>query len=452
MALSVNTVWEVRTTGNDANGGGFVTGASGTDRSQQDTAQGTLTTASVVHTTTTQLNVSAGDYTVSAADVGNIFQLAGGTATAGFYQITAADVPNNRWTVDRSLGTAAQTCPGKIGGAVASLGILGHSSALGSDGDGNKVWVKSGTYTLTTSTQNVSGGPLGVFGFASELIIEGYQTTRGDRAARPVLSAGSVTGLSFAISGAGSRQSLFINLEYDANNGSGNVGGFQNTGCFRCVVRNASAANAFGFSGTQTRCAAINCTFGYTGSYSSYCIADSCGTGWNNACTGAFNIAISSTGNGFSMSAGSRQSNSIAYGCLNGFNIASGAGAGTAQVVNCIAYGCGQYGFRSDTVNTLMIFNCAAGSNTSGNTVNCFEDGSITLTSDPFTNTAAKDFSLNNTAGGGALLRAAGIRWGDGFTYDQVNYQDVGVFQHQDTGGSSGPVAQLKQFNKGSPY
>ena len=36
MALSANSVFEVRTAGNDTNGGGFVTGAAGTDYSQQD--------------------------------------------------------------------------------------------------------------------------------------------------------------------------------------------------------------------------------------------------------------------------------------------------------------------------------------------------------------------------------------------------------------------------------
>ena len=44
MALSASTVWEVRpATGSDNNGGGFVTGASGTDYSQQGTAQYALT-------------------------------------------------------------------------------------------------------------------------------------------------------------------------------------------------------------------------------------------------------------------------------------------------------------------------------------------------------------------------------------------------------------------------
>src|SRR5678815_3698011 len=105
MALNAAIVWEVRTTGSDNNGGGFKTGATGTDHTLQDAAFATLTTASKVHSTTTQINVAVGDYTVAAGDVGNVLQITGGTATAGFYEITVVDTANNRWTLDRSAGT-----------------------------------------------------------------------------------------------------------------------------------------------------------------------------------------------------------------------------------------------------------------------------------------------------------------------------------------------------------
>lgn len=440
MALSANTVWEVRTTGDDANGGGFVTGASGVDRSQQDAAHATLTTAATVHTTTTQINVPGGEHTVHANDIGNIFQIAGGTATAGFFQITAVDVPNNRWTLDRSAGTSTQTCSGRMGGALASLGKLGHASALGSDGDGNKVWVKSGTYTLTTTSDNVSGGPLNVTGFATGLVIDGYQTTRGDRAARPLISAGSVTGLSNGpIRGNGSRTGYVANIEYDANNGTGNTGGFHGAGFtyYLCVARNVSVAGGIAFpTATAVRCAAINCNQGFNGNGVQLCIADGCTTGFMQACSGSFNVAKGCT-TGFEMS-GTRQINPVAYNCTNGISYGAAAG-GAAIAVNGIAYGCSNNGFRSPGgVNGLVTINCAAGNNTAGNFSNCLEEGSITLTADPFTDAANDDFSLNSAAGGGALLRAAGIRWGDGLVYDQANYLDVGALQHQDAGGGGG--------------
>ena len=106
MAISSAIVLEIRTGGSDNNGGGFVTGASGTDYSQQDSSQATLTTASTVNSTTTIIDVDSGDYTCSDNDVGNLLQITGGTATAGFYEITARS--GQQWTLDRSAGTSGQ--------------------------------------------------------------------------------------------------------------------------------------------------------------------------------------------------------------------------------------------------------------------------------------------------------------------------------------------------------
>lgn len=441
MPISSNLVLEVRTTGDDLNGGGFITGASGTDRSQQDAAHATLTTASTVHTTTTQINVNAADYTVTSADVGNIFQLTGGTATAGFYQITAADTVNNRWTVDKSAGTSGQTCPGKMGGALASTGKLGHSHLLGSSVANQKAWVKSGTYTLTTTTDNVAGGLLNIGGFAVGVVVEGYQTTRGDRAARPVIHAGSVTGIANGcIRGAGSRSSKVVNIEYNANGGTGNIVGF-GVGPFYylCSVRNASVAGGVGFSGTSAvRCAAISCTVGYGNGGTAYeSIADACSVGFEGGMALSFCIAKGCTTRGYNMSS-SRSLNCLAYNCVDGFDWTSSVG-GPSVNINSIAYGNSGFGFRSSFgTGAHFTLSCAGGSNTSGNFSGTIDEGAITLSVDPFTNAAGGDFSLNNTAGGGALLRAAGIRFGDALNYDQVDYRDVGPFQHQDAGGGGG--------------
>lgn len=92
----------------------------------------TLTAATVVHSTTTQINVAIGDYTVNANDDGNIVQITGGTATAGYYRIASVDVPNNRWTLDRSAGTAGQTVVGTMGySAYVSGGKLGPYDGSG---------------------------------------------------------------------------------------------------------------------------------------------------------------------------------------------------------------------------------------------------------------------------------------------------------------------------------
>jgi hypothetical protein len=433
VALSADTVWEVRTGGNDDNGGGFVTGASGTDRSQQDAAHATLTTASVVHSTTTQINVAVGDFTVSAADVGNIIQVSVNGGALAYYQITVADVPNNRWTVDRSLGTAGQTVAGSMGGALASPGGAAAAATV----TGNLIWVKAGTYTLSTATPG-KGGPVL---FASTIIVkmEGYSATRGDRAGRPVLSAGAQTTLSlFAPQGAADQQ--FVHLQADGNNGSG-VSGFVFAALARpaaidCVAVDCDQASAVGFSATASAthpfqfCKASNCTTGFTGG-SLKCWADGCGTGFNIATLCAQEcLATDCTGDGFSASV----SGTKFFRCTSdgnggdGFDVAQGC-----SLTECLATN--NTGFGINGATSGFLFNCASYNNTAGRTdlTSRYDWEPITLSVDPYTNAAADDYSLNNTAGGGADLRAAGID-----PPGQTDNADIGALQHADPAASGG--------------
>ena len=171
MALSANTVWEVRPgvgNGLSTNGGGFVTGASGTDRSQQAAAHATVT---VVSGTLLKLATVIG-YTVTAADVGNIYNNVGvGSSISGLYQIIAVDVPNNNWQFDRSIGTMAlQTGSGSMGGAFNSIASLHNVTVAG-----NTVHIKnSGT---DTPGQSVTF-PVGTA--QAPVTISGYNAARGD--------------------------------------------------------------------------------------------------------------------------------------------------------------------------------------------------------------------------------------------------------------------------------
>jgi len=86
--LSGLIVWEIRSNGNDNNGGGFKTGASGTDYSQQTSPQYALTSVTTAGAGATFLLASA-----SADMVGNIAHVVSGTNfTAGFYEITSVSV------------------------------------------------------------------------------------------------------------------------------------------------------------------------------------------------------------------------------------------------------------------------------------------------------------------------------------------------------------------------
>src|SRR3990167_5684505 len=238
MAIAAATVFEVRTGGSDNNGGGVVTGASGTDRSQQDAAHATLSTASLVNATTTIIDVAAGDYTCTAADVGNILQITGGSATAGIYQITARSA--QQWTLDRSCGTAGQTVVGAMGGAFASPGKAAAAVTV----SGNLIWVKASTYVVTTATPGAAG-PVDLL--TGMVKAEGYATTRGDRAGRPILQRSSADGLGtfYLYTLGGNVGQRLIHFEADGGSNAGASGFSHVSGrddLFDCIARNCDQA------------------------------------------------------------------------------------------------------------------------------------------------------------------------------------------------------------------
>ena len=151
MALSANTVLEVRLTGSDTNGGGFVTGAAGTDWSQQDSPQYSVTDG-----------VATGNTVVSSASaafgtdvVGNLVYLQGGTGSlvAGWYQITARTSGNI--TLDRNVA-AGTGITLKIGGALASPGQAGAIATV----SGIRTYIKynASPYVATSALTNIAGG------------------------------------------------------------------------------------------------------------------------------------------------------------------------------------------------------------------------------------------------------------------------------------------------------
>src|SRR5262249_6018915 len=182
MALPAATTWEIRTAGSDSNGGGFVAGASGTDYSQQDSAQYTFTDLVVDASVNTK--VTSASHNFVAADVGNIMQINSGTGwTVGFYQIVS--VASNAATLDRSPA-AVNTTGGTfhVGGALLTLGSIINSTSSQAK-DGNVIWIKAGTYTVTASIT------LPANGFTSSsgpLTFIGYNTSRGDRSTKPLIT------------------------------------------------------------------------------------------------------------------------------------------------------------------------------------------------------------------------------------------------------------------------
>lgn len=447
MSLAAGSVFEVRTAGNDTNGGGFVTGSSGTDYSQQDNKN---TAGSDISTTDV---ASAGSNTLTSATaaflpsiIGNIIYLQGGTGTlaAGRYQVTSR--PNaTTITVDRNVASGTGITM-NIGGAVASLGILGSTTATILV-NGNKIFIKAGTYTVSSASNNISNG---CFSKATELYIEGYQTTRGDLGTPPLIQA-SLTATPLSIQGASIIKNITVDSASFANSRAFNLA-HDGIILYKCIGMN-SKNSAFVAAGAATRLY--------------YCIATGCGTEAAFQGGSLYNcIAHANTAAGFSLSSlNSAIERCIAYGntgaTTDGFVVVS---TGNVSLVNCVSYANGRDGFRMEGTNTLLL-NCIAESNTGvgfnfgtnprgGQMFNCagfsagtnvalgtgtfiHNTGFITGTGSFFTNASAGDFSLNATAGRGDALKAAALPgiFPVGLT---TGYLDIGAAQHQDAGGGGG--------------
>lgn len=443
-AISADTVFEVRTTGSDTNGGGFVTAASGTDWSQQDAAQYSVTNG-VTNGTTTVTSATAN---FGTDVVGNIMYVQGGTApvTAGWYQITAR-ASTTSITVDRSIVASTGTTL-RIGGALASPGMyMGAFVSVG--GFGADCYVKAGTYSITSTTQNISGGTVNLLGAGTNIArLEGYQTTRGDLGTKPVFSAGvNGSGQMIATGGNGA----LVNIELNLNSKTGWTAARGMTTGDRTMFCKFTGAWSIGIN-------AANPSFGYF-NWASGCVTGfSINTEYGSIATGCTTSGFIVSGNathcidnaspiGFSLSANSSVKNCTAFGGTGvGFSLGSSTSAW-----NCLAYGRGGKGFTQSTSTNVMLVNCAGGSNVTANediitaaTTNMgFKYGFITLSANPFTNSAGGVFTLNNTAGGGALLRATGApsQFQDTLTSNSI---DIGASQVLATGSGGGSFTFIK--------
>lgn len=449
MAISGNAVWEVRpTNGVDTNSGGFVTGASGTDYSQQAAAQYALTGLTTAAANAIILSASA------AADmVGNIIRITGGTNfTAGLYQITAVSVGVSI-TVDRNVTTAAGAAgTANIGGAVQTIGQMSTILATSNqNAPGMIVWVKAEA-TITTGAQ-ISFNPGGGTG-ANPYQLNGYTTTRGDNGQVTIqATAGSGFGmLSLSPSGA-----LFVrNFIFDGNSRTGITGIFINNAFSELENCKAMNCTTSGFSFVSNdnkafRCQATANAIGFT-----------CDFG-NGANIFIECVAYANTGPGFSAAVGLFLrciSANNTGGSSDGFGSALSSNSRYCILINCLAYANGRDGFRfnSSITCTTIVQNCISYGN-SGKDFQCVTNlphvGSltadynayvtstnwtagahdVTLSGDPTTAGGSNNFALNNTAGAGAACRAAGFP--GVLTIGGTGYQDIGALQHQDAGGST---------------
>lgn len=437
MSLPATAVFEVRTTGSDlACGGGFNSARGGTDYSQQDTAQATGTVTSA----TTTVTATTGIFT--SVMVGNL--ITDGTTYKEITAFTSATVV----TVDSAPSWTATTV--YVGGA---LNSPGKASAVRVSG--NKTYIKTGAYSVTSASSNVAGGLISSVGKdgtnSAMTYTEGYAVTRGDLGAPPVIQMQALLGSSLTLwDFANHTGERVVNIALDCNGNTTSTGfGRAGQGCSMELCKVSGATSGFTATNTSAssvinRCEASGCTtgFGVTGNCDVaiyWSIAHGCTTGFS--LTGNGNntqgcIAYGNSGAGFvsSGSYGRQFVNCSSYG--NGtYGYDFGSDAVGIAGINCISYGNTSAEFRtSGTVNGLELINCAGVSGAYNASQVGRVIGFITLTANPFSNAASGNFALNNVAGGGVLCRAAGIpgAFPGGLT---TGYLDIGAAQHQDAGG-----------------
>ena len=260
------------------------------------------------------------------------------------------------------------------------------------------IYVKSGTYTLTTSTPG-AGGPI-VFP-STGLLVEGYQTTIGDRAARPIISAGTITSIDvIQVTGGFGHYSVVSNIEVDAVDNTTNraiAASGHHGAAIRCVVRNALT----GLTPAATQCLATGCATGFgKPARAQQCVAMDCTTGFTSdqsiGCSG--NVAIRCT-NGFLTTFYNSFASCIAVECTYGFYTSSASP--TTVFTNCLAASCTTAGWY--TASDWSFVDCAGYNNTTDIDAPAGSMGPnigfTSLTADPFVNAAGDDYTIDATSG-----------------------------------------------------
>jgi len=442
MAIPENTTWEVRPgAGSSANGGAFVPGSTGTDYSQQNSAQFTGTDLASL----TFSVVSSASHSFVSTDVGNIIKVSGGTGlTAGYYQIVS--VSAGLATLDRDTGTGSGGT-WALGGAFDTM-----ATAISAITASNIVYLK-GTYTATAvQVINIDSG------FHSPFVVNGYSVARDDGSKATWTTATNSINLIDCSSMVNATFKNIIFSNTAATKGTGATAG----NCFIPVTANGAAvlfancvfdgftvainldwqnvANTMlnaqfdtcEFKNMVSHCIVTTSSVGIGGCYFHNNGGDGlrCGIPASNAfalsgpSTVAFSVFYANGGNGITNASTAGpvgQVQSMLVLINNAFTGNTGAGVvapsnntGSTMAWNNIFYGNGTYGYESVSSGAPPL--CiprgnAFGSNGTADRLN-FPVGpsDVTLTANPFTNSSGGDFSLNSTTGGGAACKAAGYQ------------------------------------------
>src|SRR3990167_5402390 len=131
MALNATVVWRIRVSGDQLNGGAYdaaVSGA-GTDYSQQDAAQLSLTDGACTSTTTTFTSATGG---FTADMIGNMLAISAGTNALKQHFMITGHTDTNTVTLDRTptTGGDASSVTFRVGGAKANLKDMSNGGSV----------------------------------------------------------------------------------------------------------------------------------------------------------------------------------------------------------------------------------------------------------------------------------------------------------------------------------
>lgn len=433
--------FEVRTAGAATNGGGFITGASGTDMSVfdnknssggtncQSTTDNLSTTDAVANGTTTITSATAN---FTSALVGNIIYLTGGSGPlAATHRQVTAFTNSTTITVDASVATGTGITM-NIGGAKATVVDVTSTNASFASGIQITYWLKSGTYTLTTSwtlTITASGTPT--------VYIRGYHSTRGDHdGTRPLITSATnsvdlikinlgtsvmaTDNVNFShtaatraigiVSAANAPAIYVFNSQFDGCSwgiNADNVGARFTAAGVRLQnveIKNSTSGGCVATSGITTPIYVID----------SY-IHDNTGYGLSTVSGGPIyminTILYNNTTYGVGPTGNLQQifalNCSIVANGTDGIQVTPTLATGSSwipiYVQNTILYGNGGWGINSANTPTVYTFDHNAyGSNTSGNLNNVLAGtGDVSLSGSPFT--SSTNFALANNAAGNSL-------------------------------------------------
>lgn len=456
--------WDVRSTGNATNGGGYdaSVAAPGTDYSQQDAAQITYTDL-VIGATTTQLTSALNAF--GATHPGNVINITSGTGcTTGWYEVVS--VSGVTATMDRSVGTAASTCAGKLGGA-----FVKPADAIAITVHGNTVHIKTGTYTVTSALSPNSGG--------DRIRIAGFASTHNDGGSRPTIT--TATNSINLFTTAGSAIIYFDNIIFSNTAGTPGYGIDATSGLGLALWIKGCKFSGFSI--------AIRGNYQAEWSWQNMVVEDSeITSSTTRGMETSYGLVMrycwihNNTGDGvrFSLGGSGQAAANVLY--RNVFSNNTGAGVYndisfklTLQIINNVFYTNGDSGYKDPTSvmnpqsdmfnhatmlaleNNIFYGNTGYGVNLKsgtkmgssftnrnnaygGNTTaarNNLTAGTadVALSGDPFTNAAGGDFSLDSTAGEGAACAAVGYPTTYAAGLSTTSTPNIGITESSSGGG-----------------